>query len=420
VIAAAETLLASKNVVLDADGAGDLRADRIDPRVLAVLEHLSRDHAIVVSSLRSGHPRFTTNGTVSSHHHGRGADIAAFDGAPVGATNLAARAVAASLQDLDPAIRPDEIGTPWAIAGPGYFTDAHHEDHVHIGFKAANADGWTPPDVEPSATLAFAVPSARVNAARRARPHGAGAKALAALAEAKRHLGAPYEPGGSTPDSGFDCSGLTQWSYAQAGIEIPRASHQQLLSASGTPVDRDELLPGDLLFFRDVGGFVHHVGISLGGERFVHAPRAGAVVQISSLTEGEHARQFAGGRRFDPPDAAAPPDRAAVAAANARLARDASEVRRADSLLFAAVKAQEGAKAKTPPETGHPTAAQAGIPPELPAMAPLAEAGVTVPEFIEGALAVKRRRIAGGDVDFGRDRADWGEWIALSLPKGSA
>ena len=127
----------------------------------------------------------------------------------------------------------------------------------------------------------------------------AGPRALAAVATAKKYLGTPYRWGGSTPQTGFDCSGLVQWAYAKAGIRIPRTSEQQILAANGRPVDRRHLIPGDLVFFRDSSGDVHHVGISLGGDKFINAPHTGDVVKIASLKEPYYAQQFTGGRRFD-------------------------------------------------------------------------------------------------------------------------
>ena len=129
----------------------------------------------------------------------------------------------------------------------------------------------------------------------------AGPRAQEAVAEARKHLGTPYRWGGSNPRTGFDCSGLVQWAYARAGIQIPRVTDQQILAAGATKVDRRHLLPGDLVFFRDVSGYVHHVGMSLGGDRFIEAPRTGLKVRISSLDDPYYAQQFTGARRFDPP-----------------------------------------------------------------------------------------------------------------------
>ncbi|MEA2149945.1 MAG: hypothetical protein QOD69_1775 [Solirubrobacteraceae bacterium] len=138
-------LLANRNVVLDADGSADIRAGRIDPRIVAVLTKLSEAHTITVSAMCSDHPKFTSGGSVSNHYFGRGADIAAIDGRPIGPANATAREVASSLAAFDPSYRPDEIGTPWAIPGPGYFTDAASQDKIHVAFKQPIDPGWTPP-----------------------------------------------------------------------------------------------------------------------------------------------------------------------------------------------------------------------------------------------------------------------------------
>ncbi len=184
-----------------------------------------------------------------------------------------------------------------------------------------------------------------------------GPKALAAIEEASKYIGTDYKWGGSTPQTGFDCSGLMQWSYAQSGVQIPRVTYTQIEAANGTEVaDKQSLKPGDLVFFSNAGD-VHHVGMYLGDQKFLHAPSTGDVVKVSSLDEPYYASQFAGGRRFDDsaPVAAAPAVAAAapavpvvdpteVAKAQAAVARDAAEVRRQDSALFLAVKAEEATK----------------------------------------------------------------------------
>ncbi|MDA0174892.1 C40 family peptidase, partial [Solirubrobacter taibaiensis] len=191
--------------------------------------------------------------------------------------------------------------------------------------------------------------------------NGPGPKALAAITEASKHMGTAYKWGGSTPQTGFDCSGLMQWSYAQSGIQIPRVTYTQIEAPNGTEIaDRGALKPGDLVFFA-ANGDVHHVGMFLGGDKFLHAPSTGDVVKVSSLSEPYYAGQFAGGRRFDdaasvavaPAAAAAPAqfaaapaaiDPTAVAKAQAAVARDAAEVRRNDSQLFMAVARAEASK----------------------------------------------------------------------------
>jgi cell wall-associated NlpC family hydrolase len=176
----------------------------------------------------------------------------------------------------------------------------------------------------------------------------AGRSALAALEQARTQLGTPYRWGGESPRTGFDCSGFVQWAYANVGIEIPRTSEQQILADGAQPVDREHLLPGDLVFFRDAAGDVHHVGMSLGDDRFINAPSTGAVVRIDSLDEPYYAQQFAGGRRFDLATTAAGPavrsaevaaaDPAARRETEAALVRVAAEVQRAGTVVLPAAR----------------------------------------------------------------------------------
>ena len=104
-------------------------------------------------------------------------------------------------------------------------------------------------------------------------------------------LGTPYVWAGSAP-GGFDCSGLVMWAYAQVGVSLPHSSYAQY--SAGVPVSRDQLQPGDLVFFDGLG----HVGIYIGGDQFVHAPHTGDVVKISSLSESWYAATFVGARRI--------------------------------------------------------------------------------------------------------------------------
>lgn len=108
----------------------------------------------------------------------------------------------------------------------------------------------------------------------RAMPVGAQA-AVVALGQ----VGVPYRYGGNSP-SGFDCSGLVQYSYLQAGMSAPRTT-SQLWSAART-VGNADLRKGDLLFFR-IDGKMSHVGMYVGAGRFVHAPQSGRSVSVESL-----------------------------------------------------------------------------------------------------------------------------------------
>lgn len=103
------------------------------------------------------------------------------------------------------------------------------------------------------------------------------------------YIGIPYLWGGETPEEGFDCSGLLMYIFAQYGVKIPHSSQMQ--SKMGEPVE-GELLPGDLVFF---GNPIHHVGMYVGADYFIHAPKTGDVVKISRLSRRN---DFAWARRF--------------------------------------------------------------------------------------------------------------------------
>ena len=183
-----------------------------------------------------------------------------------------------------------------------------------------------------------------------------------------------------------------QWAYAKAGVQLPRVTDAQFAAGNGKPVDRDKLLPGDLVFFGKPGN-IYHVGISMGGDKFLHAPKTGDVVKVASLSDSYFSQNFAGGRRFDEASGAAgaaavpaapvagaaatpPIDPKAVAEAQAAVARDAAEVNRANSGLFMAVKAQEERRHKTvqfmkaiDPNEAKAAAAPAAAPPAAAAAA---------------------------------------------------
>ena len=108
---------------------------------------------------------------------------------------------------------------------------------------------------------------------------------------ALQYLGVPYVWGGASP-SGFDCSGLTMYAYAKVGVYLPHNAAMQY--GMGTPVSRSQLAPGDLVFFSGLS----HVGMYIGGGRFVHAPHTGDVVKISSLSEDWYAATYVGARRY--------------------------------------------------------------------------------------------------------------------------
>jgi len=117
----------------------------------------------------------------------------------------------------------------------------------------------------------------------------------AVLQAAESRIGAPYRYGGSGPDA-FDCSGLVSYAHRQVGIAVPRTAAEQYVGA--TPVERRELRPGDLVFFRLSGRDVGHVGIYVGDDRFVHAPQSGGYVRVASLRDEWYRDRFVGAGRY--------------------------------------------------------------------------------------------------------------------------
>ncbi len=109
---------------------------------------------------------------------------------------------------------------------------------------------------------------------------------------AMQYLGVPYRWGGASP-SGFDCSGLVMYVYAQIGISLPHYTVAQWDYPGAVSVPRDQLQPGDLVFFDGLG----HVGIYIGNGDFIHAPHTGTVVSIDSLS-GWYASEYDGARRI--------------------------------------------------------------------------------------------------------------------------
>jgi cell wall-associated NlpC family hydrolase len=108
---------------------------------------------------------------------------------------------------------------------------------------------------------------------------------------AMQYLGVPYVWGGSAP-SGFDCSGFVMYVYSQVGVSLPHNAAAQF--GSGVAISRDQLEPGDLVFFNGLG----HVGLYIGGGQFVHAPHTGDVVKVSSLSDSWYAATYVGARRI--------------------------------------------------------------------------------------------------------------------------
>jgi len=110
-------------------------------------------------------------------------------------------------------------------------------------------------------------------------------------------IGVRYKWGGDSPDTGFDCSGLIRYVYAQVtGRTLP--GNAQEISRAGATVDRSELQPGDLVFFNTLRKPFSHVGIYLGDSRFVHAPSRGGQVEIVDMSNRYWKSRYNGARRL--------------------------------------------------------------------------------------------------------------------------
>ena len=122
------------------------------------------------------------------------------------------------------------------------------------------------------------------------------AKLSDVLKKAETMIGVPYTWGGNSPAQGLDCSGFVRYVYEKAaGILLPRVSAQ--ISRQGVAVAQTDLHPGDLVFFNTTRGTATHVGIYVGENQFIHAPKKGAFVRIESMKSAYWTRRYYGARR---------------------------------------------------------------------------------------------------------------------------
>jgi cell wall-associated NlpC family hydrolase len=120
-------------------------------------------------------------------------------------------------------------------------------------------------------------------------------RARVVLASARSLLGTRYRYGGTSPATGFDCSGFVYYNMSKAGVKVPRTAREQYARAK--PVSRKELRPGDLVFFRVRHSYIDHVGIYIGNNEFIHAESSRKPVTITSLDNSYYRRYFVGGGR---------------------------------------------------------------------------------------------------------------------------
>ena len=116
---------------------------------------------------------------------------------------------------------------------------------------------------------------------------------------AMNFLGVPYRLGGNTNDTGFDCSGFTRHIFESSiGLVLPRRADEQATTAGLMSIRRDQLKPGDLVFFNTMRRTFSHVGIYLGDNHFLHAPRTGAEVRVESMEDSYWVKRYNGARRI--------------------------------------------------------------------------------------------------------------------------
>ena len=118
--------------------------------------------------------------------------------------------------------------------------------------------------------------------------------------QAMNFLGVPYRRGGNSAEQGFDCSGFTRFVFENSiGLVLPRRADQQAQNAGLHSVKRDELKPGDLVFFNTMRRTFSHVGIYVGEGKFIHAPRTGGEVRVEDMRAAYWAKRFNGARRAE-------------------------------------------------------------------------------------------------------------------------
>ena len=198
---------------------------------------------------------------------------------------------------LDPAQVPMPIATRRPV--PVAFRLAVVAALVAVAPASQAAQNNAPPDSLTALLIEHGlVPSKSMARAVRDR---AAEIALAAM----NFLDVPYVWGGNSADEGFDCSGFTRHIYQRiAGIVLPRHAQAQAVAAGFKAIERHELAPGDLVFFNTLRQTFSHVGIYIGDGKFVHAPKAGALVRVENLDQSSYWRgRFTGARRAEHLDA---------------------------------------------------------------------------------------------------------------------
>jgi cell wall-associated NlpC family hydrolase len=163
------------------------------------------------------------------------------------------------------------------------------------GAQAAPASGYSQFLASLDSILAATMPVADEQLSAARQPDRLGGQAAAVLAVAGNMLGQPVVWGGASPAQGFDCSGLVQYVYRQAGINLPRTADLQFLV--GRTVSPAALQPGDLVYFTTYEPGASHVGIYIGGSKFIHTSFSQGVVAVGDLNDDYFIQRYYGAKR---------------------------------------------------------------------------------------------------------------------------
>jgi cell wall-associated NlpC family hydrolase len=237
-------------------------------------------------------PTVTETVTVPAPSSPAPADPAATAPAPAAATDTGDAIVVTSSTPAEPAPGNVSVATTAATAAPAART-ASHPAKARRARRAIATTHAAPAVVAPLAPIPFAAITFQPKVWLHDNP--ASTTGASAAAIAMHYLGVPYVWGGAIPATGFDCSGLTRFVYAQLGVNLPHYAASQF--AEFTKLDPSQLAPGDLVFFEPKFDGPGHVALYIGDDQMIEAPHTGALVRISSFSGAAAAMGFLGAVR---------------------------------------------------------------------------------------------------------------------------
>ena len=161
--------------------------------------------------------------------------------------------------------------------------------------EAASASGYSQFLDSMNSIMGASMPVADEQLIAARLPVQQNSQAMAVLAVAQDMLGQPVVWGGASPAQGFDCSGLVQYVYRQAGINLPRTADLQFLT--GRTVLPDALQPGDLVYFTTYEPGASHVGIYIGANKFIHTSFSQGIVSVADINDSYFVQRYYGAKR---------------------------------------------------------------------------------------------------------------------------